>query len=282
MKIWVIYTVIYAVLMGIFECAKKKAIEKNFVYEVLATLGIASFLMAAFTCKDVFNINAYIILAIFTKSLAIVISWIICLYVIRKMSISLYSVISLSKIIFVTILSVIFLGEKITITTFIGSAIVILGLILVNKITNTKENKETSFKSVFLLLCACVLSAVAGILDKKVLMYASPDQMQFWFLLFLAIMYIVILLVKKRKINFTKLKKNYWILLAAICLVVGDKFLFAANEISESKVAIMTIIKQVSTIEIIILGKFLFKEKNIMKKLACSTLIICGIIISII
>ncbi len=279
METWVIYTAIYAVLIGFFECAKKKAIEKNYIYEVLTAFTAIAFILATFTCKDVFNINIYVVLAIFVKSLAIVIAWIISLYVMRKMSFSLYSVINLSRIIFVTIMSAAFLGEIITLKTLIGMLVVILGLFLVNKVTNSNENKETSFKNVFLLLCACVLNAVAGILDKKVLMHATGDQMQFWFLLFLVIMYSIVLIVKRRKIHFAKLKKNYWILIAAVSLVIGDKFLFAANEMLESKVTIMTLIKQISAIESIILGKVLFKEKGIIKKLLCSILIISGIAI---
>ncbi len=281
METWIIYVIIYAILIGFFECTRKKAIEKNYIYEVLTTLTLIAFIIAAITCKAVFNINWFVVLAIFVKSLAIVISWIISLYVMRKMTISLYSVINLSRIIFVTIMSAVFLGEVITLNTLTGMSIVILGLFLVNKVSNTKENKETSFKSIFLLLCACLLSAIAGILDKKVLMYATGDQMQFWFLLFLTVMYIFILLVKRRKIHLSKLKKNYWILIAAISLVIGDKFLFAANEMPESEVAIMTIIKQLSAIEAIILGKFWFKEKQIYKKILCSILIIIGIAISV-
>lgn len=281
METWVIYIIVYAILIGFFECARKKSIENNYIYEVLVVLTVISFALAAITCKDVFNINWFVVLAIFVKSLAIAISWIISLYVMRKMSISLYSVISLSRIIFVTIMSVAFLGEIITLKTLIGMSIVILGLILVNKVSNANENKETSFKSVFLLLCACLLSAIAGILDKKVLMYASGDQMQFWFLLFLILIYIFVLVVKRRKIHFAKLKKNYWLLIAALSLVIGDKFLFAANAIPESKVTIITIVKQLSAIESIILGKFIFKEKQVYKKILCSILIIIGIAISV-
>ena len=81
---------------------------------MLTTLILIAFIIAAITCKAIFNINWFVVLAIFVKSLAIVISWIISLYVMRKMTISLYSVINLSRIIFVTIMSVVFLGEVIT------------------------------------------------------------------------------------------------------------------------------------------------------------------------
>ena len=58
------------------------------------------------------------------------------------MSISLYSIFNLSKIIFSVLLGVIFLGEKITLTTLVGIIIVLIGLYLVNRISNDKENNE--------------------------------------------------------------------------------------------------------------------------------------------
>ena len=78
------------------------------------------------------------------------------------------------------------------------------------------------------------------------------------------------------------MKTNYWILITAICLVLGDRILFEANKIPESKVSIMTLIKQLSTIETIILGKVWFKEKDIVKKLLCSVIIIIGIVLTIV
>ena len=40
---WVIFTIIYAVCTGFFQCAKKKAMEKNSIYEVLAYFSLTAF-----------------------------------------------------------------------------------------------------------------------------------------------------------------------------------------------------------------------------------------------
>lgn len=128
-----------------------------------------------------------------------------------------------------------------------------------NKVRLTIENRMLIER---LLRLNYKLKDIASIIDKEIMTYVTPSQLQFWFLLFSTII--------------------YWILLASIFLVFGDKLLFIANNIPESKVTIMTVIKQISTIEIIILGKLLFKEKNILKKLLCSILVILGIILTII
>ena len=85
--------------------------------------------------------------------------------------------------------------------------------------------------------------------------------------------------IKQQTNNIKETLSNYWIILAAILLTVGDRLLFVANSNPDSKVSIMTILKQLSTIELLILGKIMFKENNILKKLACLSLIFIGIII---
>ena len=111
----------------------------------------------------------------------------------------------------------------------------------------------------------------------KKCLWITSGQLQFWFLLFLTIYYWIILIIKKEKISFKIIQNNYWIPIASITLVAGDRFLFKANENTNSIVIIMTMLKQLSVIISIILGKILFKEKGITKKLFYSLLIISGI-----
>jgi len=281
MQNWILYTLIYAIFTGFFQCTKKKAVEKNSVLEVLAIFSTMAFILSALTSKNVLNISYSSLIIIFIKSIVIVIAWILSLYAIKNMPISLYSVINLSRIIFSIIMSVFFLGEQLTTILIIGAIIIILGLFLVNKVSNEKSKKETNFKIILILLASCLLSSISAIIDKQILKCVNPIQLQFWFLFFLSVCYWIIILLKNKKINIQNLKKNYWILIAAICLTIADRFLFKANEIPESKVSIMTLIKQLSVIEGIILGKIFFDEKNIIKKLLCSLLIIIGLALAI-
>ena len=65
----------------------------------------------------------------------------------------------------------------------------------------------------------------------------------------------------------------------AILFVIADKCLFVANGIEDSKVTVMTLIKQSGCIITILSGKFIFHEKNITHKLICASIIIIGIVI---
>ena len=267
MNEWIIFTVLYAAFSGIYNCTQKKAIEKNTIYEVLAVFTTIAFLLVAMITRDAFNIDFKYLLIIFVKSFIIACSWILSLKAIKKMSVSIYGLINLSKILFAIILSLLLLKEKLTLTLLLGAIIVIIGLFLVNKISNQSGNKEASIKSVILLLIACFFSAVSAMIDKKILVHINSGQLQFWFLFFLAILYWIVLLTRKQKINNKALCNNYWIIISAIALIIGDRFLFIATKMPESKMSIITIINQLSVIETIVLGKIMFKEKNIIKKL---------------
>ena len=279
MNNWIILTILYAIFIAFHESANKKAVEKNSVYEVLAIFSTAAFLLVALFTKDAFTISYNNLLLVIIKSVIVLCAWICGLKSIKQIEISIYGMINISTIIFATLLSYFFLNESISITTIIGMLIIIIGLVLVNKTTNKEENKKNKISAIILALLSSFFNSISAILDKVILLRVTSSQLQFWFLLFLMIFYWIILMIKKNKIDIKKLSKNYWIYISAICLVLGDRFLFLANENINSQVIIMTMLKRITVIVSIILGKYMFKEKEIIKKLLYSILIIIGIII---
>ena len=283
MKLWIIYIIIYAILNGLYRSAKKLAITKNnTIYEVLAYITLISLILVIPISKDIFSINIFNLLIILVKAIIVAITWLLGIYSISNLDLSLYGILTLSRIIFTTILSIIILGEALTLNTIIGMFLVIAGLYLTNKTTSHNTNKKPSKKALTATTLFCLFGSISAIIEKRLLLHITSSQLQFWSLLFITIIYFIIIFIKQRKINHQAIYKNYYLILSSIFLVVGDKFLYLANEIPDSSVIIMTLLKQLSTVITIILGKIIFKEKNIIKKLLFSLLIIIGIIIILI
>ena len=67
----------------------------------------------------------------------------------------------------------------------------------------------------------------------------------------------------------------------AVMFVVADRSLFLANAMAESKVTVMTLIKQSGCLVTILGGKFVFHEKNIGYKLLCAGVIVAGIVVAV-
>lgn len=281
MNNWVLLTFIHAIFAGIFQTSNKKAREYSSVLEILGVFSLISLMLTFFISKNVFDIQTFYLFLVFIKSSVIVGALLLNLYAVKNTSLSKYGIIHLSRVIFSVLLSVIILKEKLTPSIMIGIVIVIFGLYMVNSVSKS-EKKVSSFKYEIMLLISCFLNSISAILDKSLSQHLTNSQLQFWYILFITLIYWVIILIRKQEINFKKVRKNYWIPIMAFTLIIGDKVLFIANGVPESQVSVMTVIKQFSTIETIILGKLLYNEKNIVKKVLWSLLIILGIIFTII
>ena len=295
--LWIWLTLLYGVIKGTREIIKKKSMEKNTILEVLFVYTLLSFLMVTPGVTKAGGVDAPTMFWIAVKSFVIFVAWIFSFKAIKKMPISLYGLLDLSRVIFSTLMGVIFLREAMSFWQTVGLVFVCAGLLLYRYQTGgkclfrkkngsdellTKEPAEkVGFKIVCFALLSCLLNGVSGTMDKVLMLKVSSTQLQFWYMLFLVLFYLVYIVVTKTKIRLRSALKNYWIWILSLIFVIGDKALFIANQSADSKVTIMTLLKQAGCIVTILAGKFIFKEKNIGYKLFCAGVIITGIILSV-
>ena len=67
---------------------------------------------------------------------------------------------------------------------------------------------------------------------------------------------------------------------ANVLFMVGDRALFLANGMAESRVTVMTLIKQSCVLVTILCGWLVFREKGVGYRLLCAAIIIVGIVIA--
>ena len=276
---WIWLVLLYGLLKGGREIVKKKSLEKNSVLEVLILYTLLSFVFVLPTIPHVGGVQPKIMFFIAIKSLVIFTAWILSFKAIRQMPVSLYGIIELSRVVFATVLGVLIIGEEMGIPQIIGLVMVCVGLVLCNRKKNIDDEK-VKVRIVIYTLISCFLNAVSGVMDKILTKDVNSTQLQFWYTGFLVLYYLIYILVTREKIHFWKALKNYWIWILAIMFVIGDKALFIANQMPESKVTVMTLIKQSCCIVTILAGKLVFKEKNIVYKLVCALVIVAGIAIA--
>lgn len=309
---WIFLVLLYGILKGFREISKKKAMEKNSVMEVLFAYTLLSFIFVIPQAPKAFEIETKFYFLIALKSFFIFLAWIFSFHSLKRLPVSLYGILDLSRVLFATSLGVFFLHEGLSPNQIIGLVIVCAGLLLLkfqppfvkkifregtdpNNFSEKKEiancegtdphllqNKSSKSSSfyVFLALASCLLNAGSGFLDKILMKDISSSQLQFWYMLFLTIYYLIYILITQEKIKKTVFK-NWWILLLAVMFVIGDKALFIANGMEGSKITIMTLLKQSGCIVIILGGRFIFKEKNTAYRLFCATTVILGIVIGV-
>ncbi len=264
------------------EPVKKKALERNGVLETLFMYTFICFLFSAITARNVFSLSADCFWIIFVKSAVIFVAWIATFKSVKALPVSLYGVFDMSRVLFSTTLGIVFLGERLTLKGSISLVLVMLGLYLVN-LKKGAKNEEYNAKYIWLTIFSCALNAVSGTLDKYIMTNyeIESSQLQFWFMLLLSAMYLFYIIVKREKVNIKSCATNPYIYIISFLLFLGDRLLFVANADPNSKVTIMTLIKQSSAIVTIIAGKVIYKEKNILYKAFCAGIIIFGIVLSV-
>ena len=290
--LWIWLVLLYGVIKGLREIVKKKSMEKNSVLEVLFLYTLLSFLMVVPTAPKAMGVAPELMVCIVIKSFVIFVAWIMGFKALRKIPISLYGLLDLSRVIFSTLMGVLFLREVMHTGQVIGLLLVCTGLLMCRygevfsgkKETSKKEESgAVSVKLVFFVLCSAFLNGVSGTMDKALMRTGerTSTQLQFWYMLFLVLFYGGYILMTREKVRFVSALKNYWLWLLSLLFVIGDRALFIANQSPDSRVTVMTLLKQVCCIVTILAGKFLFREKKILYKLFCAAVIITGMVIAV-
>lgn len=282
--VWMLLVLLYGVLKGVREIVKKKALGQNSTMEVLFMYTLLSFLMVLPEIRNVFGLEPRYYFYISIKSFVLFLAWMFSFKAIKKMPISLYGVLDLSRVLFATMLGVAVMQEVLGVCQMIGLILVSAGLIMLKyrpKKQREADRETVEVKYVVMAFASCLLNAVSGLLDKILMKNISSVQLQFWFLLFLTLMYLAFILLSRTPVNIGSVARNKWVWLLSILIVAADRALFIANGMEGSRITVMTLIKQSGCVVTILAGRFLFKEKDTAHKLFCAAVIVAGIVTAV-
>jgi drug/metabolite transporter (DMT)-like permease len=199
--------------------------------EVLFFYTLFAFL---FVCPDVKNaaqMDMHFLPAVAFKSFIIFLAWMCSFKAIKKMPISLYGLLDLSRVLFATLLAVIVQHEVLSGNQMIGLLLVCVGLLMLKRPKwpmvcrmqkKVRENSDIQTDSgtactisekqkikeqqneehvpvilVLFALASCMLNAISGLLDKILTKDITSAQLQFWYMLFLVLYYLVYIIIAK-------------------------------------------------------------------------------------
>ena len=278
---WVILTAFYGLAKGARDGLKKKALEKGGVMEVLFLYTALAFLLTIPFSRDIFGIPPIYYLWIFIKSFVIFLAWILAFTSIKKMPVSLYGVMDTARMLFSTVIALIFLGETMTLSKGIGLALVLCGLVIVN-LGHVKADENVEFKYIIFSLLTCLFNAISGVMDKALMSTGdiNASQLQFWYMFYMTVLYGIYILAARVPLRLSTLKTDYWIVILSVLFVVSDRALFMANAYPESEVTVMTLVKQLSVVVTVLTGKLVFHEKNILQRAICACVVIAGVVVA--
>ena len=283
---WMWLVLLYGLIKGAREIVKKKSLQYSSVAEVLFFYTLFAFLMVLPDCKNAMGISVHMLGWIFLKSLIIFCAWILSFKAIKKMPISLYGVLDLSRVLFATLLGSVVLNEVMSTNQILGLILVAMGLLLLKvhiPLKKTDKDEKDKVKPIIVIfsLLSCMLNALSGLLDKILMRDLNSSQLQFFYMLFLVLLYGLYMWIGKEEVNLKKAVKNPWIWLLALLFVIADRALFLANADPESKITIMTLIKQSGCVVTLAAGKWIYHEKHVLHRALCTVLVVVGIVVAV-
>jgi uncharacterized membrane protein len=267
-------------ILGLWDVCKKICLKKNSVLVVLSLYSVFCLLIVSFELPNAINISSNNLLVILIKSIFVYVSWTMSFIALKKLPISIIAPFDSMNPVFSILLGIIVLNERLGYVQLLGIAIMLVSYYFISKVGNIEIGNIFKNKYFYFMIIAAFLSAVSALIDKVALRSINSGMLQFWFSLFMAVLYNITLMIYKfgfkKNLNF---KFDYNIIIMSILLVLADRIYFNALNIPSTQISIAMPLRKISILISVMIGGALFKEGNLRKKFVCTILLILGIII---
>lgn len=272
--LWIIYAIISAISDGTRDFLNRVVMIKEdpYVYAFVENFLTALLFIPVFlTAKAPTNNISYLFILI--SSLIWTAIVIISNYSYKYTEVSLRAPISQVRVLFLLLMSILFLSEKLTISKGIGTLLIFSGMIILRF---KKGKMDLKHKGIQLTILTAFLVALVAIFEKLALGNASPEFISFFVYLIPAFIFSLFMIKKKKEFK-SIIKNQYKVVLLASLLGAVFYYLslkaYALIDVSSAFPIIKT-----SAIVTVLLGIIVLKEKqNMLRKIIATLIILAGI-----
>ena len=265
-----------ALLLGVYDVAKKRALQYNSVYWILlsATALTTLFLSPFLSARPI--TDHYPLLF---KAVLVAVSWISGLKAMECLPLTTVSTIKASRPMFVVIFSILIFGERLNLVQWLGVAVVMAALFLSTRSSHHDTDKMTSAKGVFYMIVSVLSGAASALWDKHIMQSMEPLFVQSWTNVYITILLALVLLVQflvDRK-NFQPLTWDWKLLLIAVLITVADALYFFAVKEPDALLSIISMIRRTSVVVTFLGGVLILKEGHVRDKAHVLVLMLVGV-----
>ncbi|NJB69940.1 drug/metabolite transporter (DMT)-like permease [Saonia flava] len=282
---WMYLGLLAALFLGLHNLCKKHAVQGNEVFPVLLGTITSGFLLLLpffigslyfpeYTKQIGFHITKIPWKThgfIFIKSMIMTASWVLAYQALKHLPITIVTPIRSAGPFFTFIGAILIYQEKPNFLQWIGFFLIIFSVMLYSRIGKKEGIHFKSNKWIYAIIAATFLGASSGLYDKFLIQNVAlnPQTLQFWFCWYTILILLVVLSVlwfpnsEKRK----KFKWRWTILAVGVLLQTADYFYFKALQDPDALIMLLSAIKRSQILIAVLIGGFVFKEKNKRKKL---------------
>lgn len=294
---WVVYALVSASLLGLYDVFKKKSLQGNAVIPVLlintviCTLFFLPSIVGSLTGMISPDSSLYIPdggwrehKLVIIKAFVVLSSWICGYFAIKKLPLTIVGPVNATRPVMTLVGAMLIFGERLNLLQWAGVCMAIFSFWMLSR-SGKKEGID--FKSnvwVLLLVAAAVLGACSGLYDKYLMASsgAGLDRLfvQGWYNLYQAvIMGVIILLIwlpeRKRALaqavpgtgpDYVPFVWKWTIPFISLALTAADLAYLYALTMPGAMISVVSMIRRSSVLVSFVFGAVVFHEKNLRSK----------------
>lgn len=279
---WLTLALISALLLGLYDISKKKALDKNSPLVVLLVVtGLSTIFLSP--CLFLYGGDFRAHLMLIVKALIVSSSWISGIIALKLLPITTVSPVKATRPFFVVLFSLIIFGERLNALQWTGVSLALLSILLMSLSSKHDSNGENSLKGWIALAVSIVTGVISALYDKHIIGGLEPLFIQSWGNLYITLI-LAVCIVLRCAVNRSSLREAFTIrwdimmLLTAILITGADMSYFFALKQEGALLSIISIMRRCSVIVTFVFGAIVFKEKNIRRKAAILSILLAGMI----
>ncbi len=315
---WTVLAVFSAILLGLYDAAKKQALKKN---GVLAVLLVATALSTLFLAPFLRLGPGEDHLKLAFKAVLVTASWISGMVGLKLLSLTTVSMLKGSRPVFVVLFSILLFGETLSWMQWAGVVIVLASLYMLGRTSRGDATVEVR-KVGFIWMGVSIITGVASALfDKHIMQGMEPLFVQSWTNLYITVLLglciCVMWLIRRRQTaserpcppsdtleggaqpqagrdersevfqrqsaggwkEQTKFSWDWTLLLVAVLITGADALYFFALKQPGALLSVVSVIRRASVIVAFLCGAIFFKEGNIRAKALNLLLMASGVVL---
>ena len=272
---WIWLAVGSALMLGVYDVAKKQSLKRNSSLSVLllATAFSTLFLSPWLSPGPVENH-----LRLVLKAILVSLSWIAGMEGLKRLPITIAGTIKASRPVFVLLLSLLIFGEKLNAAQWAGSIIAIFALYILSVSGKREGIKFTRNAGVAWMAVSVAAGVASALYDKRVMGLMDPLFVQSWCNLYITALLALTMLVSwlRDKEKFQPLRWDWNILLIAVFITTADALYFFSLKDPDALLSVISMIRRSSVIVTFVGGAILFKETNLRSKSLALAVLLAG------
>ncbi len=282
---WIFLIIGSAVLLGLYDVAKKHSLARNDALTVLlCATALSTLFLSPWLVMEPGTPEGHLRLVF--KAVLVTSSWVSGMLALGLLPITLVSTMKASRPVLVLIFSILLFGEQLNAWQWGGSVLTLVAIFLLSVTGRSDGVHFTRSRGVFLLLLSILAGVASALYDKHILqgLHLTPLFVQSWTNLYITLLLLLWILLR-RVFNPGAGKPFRWdwtLVLIAVLISCADALYFFAVSTEGAPLSLISMIRRSSVIVSFAAGAAFFHEKNVGKKtIAMAVMLVAMVLIYI-